>query len=124
MHSDTLTVRADTDFLDVSFSFATGSGTSTGFAGTGSIIIADNETTARIADGALVTTGSGSIKLPRDIRPIFGNENDGLIQDVAGLFKASYGDLANFNQDEVDFERDLIWVAPGGRIRKWTAGSL
>jgi len=112
VHSDTLTVRADTDFLDVSFSFATGSGTSTGFAGTGSIIIADNETTARIADGALVTTGSGYIKLPRDIRPIFGNQNDGLIQDVAGIFKASYGDLANFNQDEVDFERDLIWVAP------------
>ena len=112
VHTSTLMVRADTGLVDVSFAVASGAGETKGFAGTGSVINVNNTTTASIADGARVTTGVDNIVLKRDIRALFGENNDGLIKDVADLIRKPYGSLASFDPNDSRADLDLLFVNP------------
>ncbi|MBM3252770.1 MAG: filamentous hemagglutinin N-terminal domain-containing protein, partial [Candidatus Omnitrophica bacterium] len=75
VYGDSLAVIADSTTRNISISESGGKAEAFALAGTFSLLQTNNSSIAQIDDAAEITTGSGTVTIPKDIRKIFGDEN-------------------------------------------------
>gem|GEM_PF-3223135 len=107
VHGDTVFVRADNDFQTIDIGVSAGAPKGVGFNGAGSAAEVNNVTHATIADGAVVTTGAGTINVDREYHNYFGEDN---ANDTLERFLGTPGQLATFTPADVDATTDSISI--------------
>ena len=107
VHGDTVFVRADNNFQTIDIGVSAGAPEGVGFNGAGSAAEVNNVTHATIADGAVVTTGAGTINVDREYHNYFGEDN---ANDSLESFLGTPGQLATFTPADVDATTDSISI--------------